>query len=298
MTGSAFLDYLIGTLTPLIVAALTLTAPPIREALAKYIAGYVQHGFTEKIELLKSDLRQREEVVRAELRANEQQIKSLTDTALSLRTTRQAALEARRLQAIEKLWAAKLSIDRWKMAAVLVSKLNLEEVYKAVESGDKRVREFAARLDKLGGVDFNPDKPLDSALSEQPFLPIGIWTLFSAYNGVISHSALILKALAEDTTKFLKKEDTLKELMLQALPEYSSYINEHGFTGYYYLLEVIQQKLLNEIAEMLDGKNTDTVNLRHSAEIVARARHLSTGVNAAIPDGLEAPDIPPPTAIP
>jgi hypothetical protein len=92
-----------------------LVVPAIRAALAKYVTGLVQHHFDDRLERLKSDLRQTEETVRSGLRANESRINSLTETALSLRSARQAALDARKLQAIEKLWAAKIGIDRWEI---------------------------------------------------------------------------------------------------------------------------------------------------------------------------------------
>lgn len=187
-----------------------------------------RHHFDQRIETLKSELRRSEEKFSADLRANEQRLATLANTALSLRSTRQMALDAWRLQAVEKLWAAKIATDRMKMAANLVSHLNLEKLYKAAEH-DPRIREFGAILDRLTGLDLQKEALQASALSERPFLLPDVWALVSAYQGVMSYSVLFLKTLALGTMNLLKKEDTLKPLMLLALPEYKDFIEAHGF---------------------------------------------------------------------
>lgn len=277
--------------------AVALTVPAIRAAIGKYIAGFVQHHFDERIERLKSELRQSEDKFRAELRASEQTLKSLTETAFALRSNRQVALDTRRLQAVEKLWTAKIATDKWKMAAQLTSILNLEEVFKAAEKGDSRVKDFAAMLDKMTGLDLEKEAVPASAISERPFLPANVWTIFSAYQGVMLHSVMTLKILAAGATKYLKKEDTLKPQMLMALPEYENYIEKYGFSGYFNLLDILEQKLLHAITEMLDGKDVDSTTLKRSAEIIFEAREFGTEMSRKIPEELRGPEIPPPKTV-
>lgn len=99
------------TIAPII---LLLMFGSVRNAIAKYIAGFVQNRFDTKIEKLKSDLSIEREKYAANLRDNEQRIRILTETTLSLRSNRLAALDARRLQAVETLWAAKIATDKMK----------------------------------------------------------------------------------------------------------------------------------------------------------------------------------------
>jgi hypothetical protein len=241
--------------------AAPLAVPAIREAIGKYIAAFVQHHFDERIEKLRSELRRSEEKFAAELRTNEQQLRSLTDAALSLRSSRQAALDARRLQAVEKLWAAKIASDRMRLAANLVSHLNMDEMFKAAENGDPKIQNFANTLDSLTGLDLKEEAPQMSATSERPFLSPNVWALFSAYQGVMLHSVMPLKALATGTTKYFKKEDTVKPLLLLALPEFADYIEKYGFSGYYHLLNVLEERLLKAIQEMLEGRDVDDAAL-------------------------------------
>jgi len=274
-----------------------LAVPAIREAVGKYVAGFVQHRFDKRIENLKSDLRRSEEKFAADLRVNEQQLRSLADTTLSLRSSRQAALDARRLEAVEKIWTAKTATDRWKMAARMVSLLNLEEVFKAAEAGDPAIKNLGGFIDRLTGVDLKTEAPQMSATSEKPFLPPDMWVLFSAYQSVMTHSVIILKALDTGTTKYLKKEEPLKPLMLLALPEYETYIEKHGFSGYYHLLDILEQKLLNAITELLDGKAVDDATLKRTAEIMSAVRKINTQTESEVPEELRGAEIPEPPKI-
>lgn len=184
-----------------------------------------------------------------------------------------------------------------KMAAALVAHLNLDEMFKAADSGDFKIQTFAQTLDQLTGLDLKSDAPPAAAVSERPFLPPNVWALFSAYQGVMTNSVLNLKALATGTTKYFKKEDVLKPLMLLALPEYKDYIDKYGFSGYYHLLDVLEQKLLAALTQLLEGKDLDDATVRRAAEIIAAAQNASKQPEPEIPENLRGPSIPEPPKI-
>lgn len=274
--------------------ASTLAIPAIREGIGKYVAGFVQHRFDQRIETLKSELRRNEEKFAAELRDNEQQLRSIAETALSLRSNRQVALDARRLQAVEKLWAAKIAADRMKMAAAIMSALKMDEIFKAAEKGDLRIKSFATMLDQLTGLDLKKDVPSMSAASERPFLPLNVWALFSAYTSVMLSSVVNLKALATGTTDYIKKDDALKPVMLAALPEYRDYIEKVGSSGYYPLLEVLEEKLLSAISEALEGRDADDATIARSSDIMSAVRKLDEERKVDIPVSMRGPTPPNP----
>ena len=292
---SEILEWIVMVLATVGALIIPLFVPAIREAVANYVSSFVQHNFARKIEELKSELRHREEKFAADLKINEQQLRSIADTALSLRSSRQAALDERRLRAVEKLWEAKIATDRMKVTASMVAHLNLEELYKAASNDDPKVMEFARKMVELTGVDLKKQAPQASVQSERPFLTPSVWSLFSAYQGVMVVSVLHLQTLAAGVTKFLKEEDKLKPVMLLAMPEYEGYIEKYGFSGYYNLLDSLEQKLLNAIAEMLDGKAVDDATLRRNAEIISLARDLNIQSEPEIPKGFRSPRAPDPT---
>lgn len=64
----------------------------------------VQHTFDQKIENVRTDLRLSEERVKSEIRSKEAEISALRDGVLSGRGQRQALLDCRRLDAVERIW--------------------------------------------------------------------------------------------------------------------------------------------------------------------------------------------------
>ena len=85
----------------------------------------VQHRFDARLEELRADLRKSEEGLKSELRLKEGQITALRDGVLSGRAHRQALLDKRRLEAVDRLEDAlhrfaELEIGRIEQALLLV----------------------------------------------------------------------------------------------------------------------------------------------------------------------------------
>lgn len=281
--------------TPIAILLL-LAFPSVRSFVGKYFASLMQLHFDQRIEHLKSELRRSEQQFEAELNENDRQLRALTDVTLSLRSTRQAALDARRLEAVEKLWKTKIARDRLKGLTAILAHIRLDALFAEAAKDAERFKMFGKSLERSIGADLTKVTSEISAQSERPFLPPEIWNLFSAYEAVMFYSAMVVKFLSLGTAELLNKEDTLKPIMLQVLPEYKNYIEEHGYAGYYYLLEPLEKKLLSAIYEMLDGKATDNIMLTRSAEIISAVQEHDMRSRVNIPENLKAEDIPMPSA--
>jgi hypothetical protein len=77
----------------------------------------VEHGFNEKIELL-----------RGELRGKEAEISALRDAVLSGKAWRQSLLDKRRLKAVEHVWSAITALTPFHFVSVSMAILDLEKV--------------------------------------------------------------------------------------------------------------------------------------------------------------------------
>ena len=86
----------------------------------------IQHNFDQKLEELRAKLRSDEEQLKADRRSRDDEIAALRSGALSGMAGRQAALDKRRLEAIEKLWSAVIDRWQWKHLARLVGSLNMD----------------------------------------------------------------------------------------------------------------------------------------------------------------------------
>ena len=90
------------TTTALFAAALWLGRKVISTRLTKS----VEHEFNKKLESVRSQMRDSEERLKAELRTKEAEIAALRSGALTALASRQMAMDNRRLEAIDQLWAS------------------------------------------------------------------------------------------------------------------------------------------------------------------------------------------------
>ena len=187
--------------------------------------------------------------------------------------------------AVERIWNAKIANDQWLTLAAVVSKIDLDRAIAAARNGDTTIRQFAQVFDKATTGDLKKDLPPTMANSERPFVPESVWVLFSAYQGILLHSVMVIKMLALGSAEYFKGGDTLKPKMLAALPELKDYIEKYGNSGYYHLLEILERKLLTALRKLLGGEDGDNLALVRSVEIRTAVEALvygSTDIPASI----------------
>jgi len=141
----------------------------------------IQHKLDARLETIKSTLRIEEERVQADLREKGEQIAALRSGALSGLANRYAAIDKRRLEAIDKLWTSAIKQTQFKMAAKMTASLKMDVVLEAAAREDAE----GAKLRQLATVIWNTCglenlKQADSPDTERPFLPPLAWALFSA----------------------------------------------------------------------------------------------------------------------
>src|SRR3546814_12514519 len=98
----------------LVMAAIPVALFAGRHWLQKRIESGVQHKFDKRLEVVRAELRAGEEALKSELRAREAQLAALRDGVLSGRLHRQNLLEERRPQAAERIWAAVIDLQKSK----------------------------------------------------------------------------------------------------------------------------------------------------------------------------------------
>ncbi|WP_271570440.1 hypothetical protein [Bradyrhizobium sp. CCBAU 11386] len=111
-------------IVPWISLAVSLATPLAiftgRNWLKARIEKGVQHGFDRKIEQMRADLRESEERLKSSLRDKEGEIATLRSTVLAGSSGRQALLDKRRFEAVEKVWTAVNDMGR--LPAVVITR--------------------------------------------------------------------------------------------------------------------------------------------------------------------------------
>jgi hypothetical protein len=239
----------------------------------------VQHKFDEKIEGVRTEFHKNEEQFKSYLRSKEIEISALRDGVLSGRMQRQALLDKRRIDAVERVWAAVIALAPYKFVSMSMAMINFDAAAKEAPR-NANLRKFFQTIGNCaplptGGVAAGAT---NFANTERPFVSPLAWAYFSAYQTIVLISytqAKILELGIEEADKFLKK-DHLRNLLKTTLPHQADFIDAHDFTAYYYLLDELESSLLAELGKMLEGKDADQASLVQSAEIMKMVKKAST----------------------
>lgn len=241
----------------------------------------IQHSFDLKLEKIRSGFRNEEEGIRADLKAKGEQITALRGSALSGLANRYAALDKRRLDAIDKLWTAAVTSGQFKTAAKMVSSIKMEVALDAAAKQDdegKKLREFATAIWNASGMENL--KPGQIPHTERPFLPPLVWAIYSAYSQVLMYPVAQLAAMRSGVgSKLLADPKPLLQLVKIALPHQSKFVDEFGVDSLTLLIEELEETLLREIQRNLHNSDADDASLQQAAAIVKAANSLAVSLN-------------------
>jgi len=247
-----------------------------------FVEGEVRLDVERRVEQVRSDFRQSEERLKADLRSREVDIATLREGVLSGRANRFALVEKRRLEATERLWQSVTKLSRMKGAAMTLATLKIDVVAKRTPR-DPKLREFLETLSNtMGGLDLKQFKDI-RADEERPFLAEYTWALYSAYAAVIFGGHAIIKILAaglEEPEKLLNK-DHVNNLLKVVLPHHSNFIDEYGIGGHYHLLDELEDKILQELRNALNGVDVDHDNVSQTANIMKAVSDLTNNTAEA-----------------
>jgi hypothetical protein len=258
--------------------ALGLALWLFRQLIATRLTRSVEHEFNAKIESLRSELRTSEEQLKAQLREREAELDALRSGALSVMASRQAALDKRRLEAVDQLWTAYSALAPARSIAAYMSIVKFESAAKLTER-DPKARQLFESL----GANFDvKNMNHGDASKARPFVTPMVWAVFSAIQAVVGHSVMrwhILKGGLGDRDFIDNK--AIEKLVLAVVPHYAEYLEKHGPSVYYYVLEALDARLLTEVQAMLAGGATDRASVDQAAEIMRQAQALQAATSKA-----------------
>jgi len=253
-----------------------------RNWLLAWISKGVEHRFEQQIEQLRADLRKAEELFKSELRDREAEIAALRNTLLAGSGARQALLDKRRFDAVEKVWTSVNELAQLKVLASSMANLNFSEVAKRIN--DPKIRDF---VKAIGSVAPDLKSIKNPARDERPFLPELAWAYYQAYNAILHSSYAhysVLNAGVPEPEKLLSTAAT-KKMLKAVLPHRSEFVDSQEPETYYYLLDEIEGLLLAELRNILEGRHADQV-------ATARAKEIMSAIKQSEKDQMKTVDIP------
>ncbi|MEO7863300.1 MAG: hypothetical protein ABIU05_23255, partial [Nitrospirales bacterium] len=75
----------------------------------------------------------------------------------------------------------------------------------------------------------------------------------------------------------LLETENVSKLIKIALPYCANYIDEHGPTGYWYMLEPLESALLKELQRMMLGEQSDKTSIEQAKEILKGVESVNEG---------------------
>ena len=239
-----------------------------RHWIIAYVSKGVQHHFDREIEKLRADLRKSEEEYKSGLRDSEAKMAALRNSVLSGSAGRQALLDKRRFEAVEKVWAAVDELAELKVLSGTMAILN----YKALarEASTLKIQQF---LSIIGSIAPDIKQVKNVARGEQPFLPELAWAYFWAYRSILYMNYARYMALENaisndvDFEKYFSIEG-VKKILKATLPHQSKFIDENDPGTYHYLLDEIEARLLVELRKILEGKEADQADAARAQKIM------------------------------
>lgn len=236
----------------------------------------VEYEFNTKIEHLRAELREADERFKADLRAKEVEISVLRSGALSAMSSRQIAVDKRRMEAIDQLWTSFNSFNSSRMLSTTLKSIKFEEAAKSTEQ-DPKIREFFETVGK--GFD---TKSIDhaSAAKARPFVSAMAWATYIAYTAICIHAVMRWNTLRLGIGAInLIDDEAIKKLIITVLPHHSEYLEKFGPDSYYYVLDILETKLLQEIQQMLKGVEADQAGIKQAAEIIRESTAVFNQIN-------------------
>ncbi len=244
-----------------------------RNFIAALVAKGLEHKFNARLEEIRAELREKEELLRADLRTRESEISALRSGAITAMASRQIALDRRRIEAVDQLWSAVTALAPVRGCAYLLGVMDAG----AAADEAKRNPRFRETLGSLGG-NVDPDKILSKeGAAARPYVTPMAWALFSAYLTIIAQAVIRTKImmLGVGENNFSNNE-AISKLIKSALPDRESWIDKVGEVGYHSFLEELENRLLDEIRRMLASSESDQESVAQAAEILRLADDLSS----------------------
>ncbi|MBN9425651.1 MAG: hypothetical protein J0H09_04010 [Burkholderiales bacterium] len=237
--------------------AISVIAWLSRTWIATRLTSSIRYEFDEKIESLKSDLRQKEA-----------QVEALRSGGLAAMIARQSKLEERRILAIEELWSAFHSLGPLRKYVVLLSAIDFDEALQS-SSRDADTRRLFTMVGGDGTKDIPPAFTLD-VWKPRPFVSEAAWILISVYQATLSVAALRYHQLRVGIDGDFTNFDQVILLLQMALPDLAESIREKGASFLPKALTHLEERLLTELKNMLGGRESDDTNFAQVKAILQK----------------------------
>jgi hypothetical protein len=222
----------------------------------------ISRFFTKKLE---QDMKALQSTIDQQEKKND----DLRTLALSGLSKRRELVQAKRIEAAERLWSLVQIQNSALMVVELNKTINFEKAAEIAES-DAETREFFAMV----GSTFKFDAYVESLKeadpqSLRPYVTQLGWAYYEAYSAIITFYTLRQKVLEIGApAKILTDENHLKSVILEAMPHQAALYEKFDKVYPWIFLEPLRDSILLEVKKMIAGNEESKEDVQHANEIL------------------------------
>ncbi len=253
----------------------------LRKWFSERLSSSIKHDYNKKLENIKNTFSQEIEILKFELEERKSELSSLKSSALANLTKRQALMFDKQVQSASRIWEARVNLGKGALVSELSSRINWDFVNenKTPDAGTQRICE-----EILKSFNVN-DLSTIEVMKERPFVSPIVWAYYSAYQAIIVDAYLRVTLTSSGQSLSPIKTDFTSKLLQTTLPEFSASIKKHNTSLYPQLLDHISDKLLQEITNMLSGKEIDKATIESAHNINGLADKVRNNAAKKLPTG-------------
>jgi hypothetical protein len=245
-----------------------------RYSLKARIQEGIRHSFRKDFEEFRSGLQN-----------TENEMSALRDTVLTGATHRRSILNARQIEAAERIWREVVDLTPYRTFTTIAALLNLPAIARAPANENGILELLEALTQRLE----NPDVLEFAGKYEQPFLPPDTWAMYTAYKFLVLRPYYLVEIIKTGQRVGLDRVDEyakltakphLDELLATALPERSEHVLQNDYDESYVneCISEIESRLLEKITQIIKGEDVAVEDATNAVNLLK----ILNGLNADI----------------
>ncbi|WP_442046283.1 hypothetical protein [Novosphingobium sp. YAF33] len=269
-----FGEWVVSTIGSVAITGIVISAAAVlmRDTLARYLTKSVEHHFEERLEKFKGDIR-----------GNEIELEQIRGFLTTAQRERDAAIQAKRLEAAESLLRERQVLSRLSMLIEYMKILNTDKMLDA--TGDPKVAEFVQSLLHPLQVDRTLEdlKSFDRTISRL-YLSEAALKTFDAYQTIVMSAVTLLKMLSiplDKKSDFIKS-GKLSKTVIELLPGTADEFEKFGEGYAYYWSTHFHDEVLRVLRNDILGMDASGKDAASAERLVLESRLAQANVQMSL----------------
>ncbi len=269
-----FGEWVVSTIGSVAITGIVISAAAVlmRDTLARYLTKSVEHHFEERLEKFKGDIR-----------GNEIELEQIRGFLTTAQRERDAAIQAKRLEAAESLLRERQVLSRLSMLIEYMKILNTDKMLDA--TGDPKVAEFVQSLLHPLQVDRTLEdlKSFDRTISRL-YLSEAVLKTFDAYQTIVMSAVTLLKMLSiplDKKSDFIKS-GKLSKTVIELLPGTADEFEKFGEGYAYYWSTHFHDEVLRVLRNDILGMDASGKDAASAERLVLESRLAQANVQMSL----------------